>query len=58
MSERTVSRADARIIAEAAVDLADKALLWKERARKAEAEVVDLTAQLRVAALTTPATSA
>jgi hypothetical protein len=37
MSERTVSRADARIIAEAAVDLADRAQIWKSRALKAEA---------------------
>jgi hypothetical protein len=37
MRTRTVPREDARIIANAAVDLANIALRWKERALKAEA---------------------
>ena len=36
MADRTVSRSDARTIAEAASDCADKALAWKQRALRAE----------------------
>jgi len=36
MDERTISRSDARLIAEAASDCADSALAWKDRALRAE----------------------
>jgi len=36
MRDRTVSRADAKVIAETAADLADKVLTWKQRALAAE----------------------
>ena len=36
MRDRTVSRADAKMIAETAADLADKVLHWKARALAAE----------------------
>jgi len=36
MTGRTVSRADAKVIAETAADLADKVLHWKDRALRAE----------------------
>ena len=37
MSERTIPRKGARLIADAASELADKGLAWKARALKAEA---------------------
>ncbi|OAN56911.1 hypothetical protein [Sphingobium sp. TCM1] len=37
MGKGTVSRSDARQIAEAASECADKALVWRDRALKAEA---------------------
>ena len=37
MTERTVTRKDARLIADAASDCADKGLAWKARALKSEA---------------------
>jgi hypothetical protein len=36
MKERIITRSDAKIIAETACDLADKALHWKARALAAE----------------------
>ncbi|WCP14472.1 hypothetical protein sphantq_02918 [Sphingobium sp. AntQ-1] len=37
MGERTIARSDAKLIAEAVSECADKALVWKERALSAEA---------------------
>lgn len=46
MSEKLVKRSDAKLIAEAAADCADKALCWKQRCLAAEEALSKLAGEI------------